>query len=542
MAGVEIHANVAATLFSTRFISEGPPPLQVLITLSLAGLMALFAANLGPRGAWIAPCLVGCIYMLANAWALFAHGLLLPVTAPILAGLVSFSGAAVNRMASQQRFARSLRADAARAMLHDAVTGLPNRRWIRSSLSAAISGGHDASRPCAVLVIHLERLKDVNETLGHQAGDAVLRHVGDRLREALPPAASLARHAGNEFAVLLPGFGTAAAVQAAKRVIDLLKSPVRIHDQDVTIGASVGVVSYPQHGEDPDTLLRRAELAMYAAKHTRGSCAVYSNAHEQEVAARLALVGALRRAVEHEELVLYYQPKIECRSRRLVGVEALLRWQHPEFGLIGPDRFVALAEETGLIGALTRWVVSTAVRQARAWMEVGLEIPVAVNLSALDFQETDLPPLFADLLAHWNVPARLLSVEITEGALLTDPTHAQDVLNRLAHIGVTAALDDFGTGYSSLGYLKQFPVHELKIDRSLVTDILREPRDRTIVRSTVDLGHSLGLVVVAEGVEDAETLTLLDSLGCDVAQGFFLGRPMHTPDLAAWLLESRLAA
>jgi predicted signal transduction protein with EAL and GGDEF domain len=362
------------------------------------------------------------------------------------------------------------------------------------------------------------------------------------MREVLPPAASLARHAGNEFAVLLPGLGVAAATQVARRVIELLKAPVRIHQEDVAIGASVGVVSYPEHGADPDTLLRRAELAMYAARRSRGACAVYSVDHEQEVAARLALVGALRRAVEREELVLYYQPKIECRSRRLIGVEALLRWQHPDFGLIGPDRFVALAEETGLIGSLTRWVVGTVVRQSRAWLDLDLDIPVAVNLSALDFQETDLPALFADLLTRWSVPAGMLSVEITEGALLTDPVHAQDVLKRLEHIGVTAALDDFGTGYSSLGYLKQFPVHELKIDRSLVTDIMLEPRDRTIVRSTIDLGHSLGLVVVAEGVEDADTLAMLDALGCDAAQGFFLGRPMSAADLADWLQATNLAA
>jgi diguanylate cyclase (GGDEF)-like protein len=542
MAGVEIHANVAATLFSTRFMREGPPVVQVLINLSLAALLALFATNLGGRGAWIAASLVGCVYLVANAWALSAYGLLLPLTAPILAGLVAFSGAAVNRVSTEQRFARGLRADVARATLHDPLTGLPHRLWIRNKLSAAVQLGLGETKPCALLLIHLERFRDVNETLGHQAGDAALRHLADRLCEALPPAASLARHAGNEFAVLLPGLGAAAAALVAKRVIDLLKSPVFLHTEDVTIGASVGVVSYPEHGEDPDLLLRRAELAMYAARRTRASCSVYSVNQELEVAARLALVGALRRAVEHEEFVLYYQPKMECPTRRLVGVEALLRWQHPEFGLIGPDRFVTLAEDTGLIGSLTRWVVGTAVRQSRDWLDADLDIPLAVNLSALDFQETDLPALFADLLARWNVPARMLRVEITEGALLTDPIHAQDVLKRLERIGVTAALDDFGTGYSSLGYLKQFPVHELKIDRSLVTDIMLEPRDRTIVRSTIDLGHSLGLVVVAEGVEDADTLTLLDRLGCDVAQGYFLGRPMSAAGLAEWLRETTLAA
>jgi EAL domain-containing protein (putative c-di-GMP-specific phosphodiesterase class I) len=280
---------------------------------------------------------------------------------------------------------------------------------------------------------------------------------------------------------------------------------------------------------------------MDAAKQSRGSYAIYSADQEREAAERLALIGTLRLALERDELVLFYQPKIECRSRRLVGVEGLARWQHPELGLVGPDRFIGLAEETGLITDLTRWALNAAASQARAWLDAGLDVPIAVNISALDVQDVHLPTFVADLLARWSIPSRLLTVELTEGALLANPALAVDVLQRLGQLGVTVALDDFGSGYSSLGYLKQFPVRELKIDRSLVSDIVREPRDRTIVRSTIELGHDLELIVLAEGVEDAATLQLLDTLGCDLAQGFLIARPMPGAVLAHWAREWALA-
>jgi diguanylate cyclase (GGDEF)-like protein len=472
----------------------------------------------------------------ANAWALYAFGLLLPLSTPILAGLVALSGAAGYRVASEQRFARSLQAEVAYGAVHDSLTGLPNRAWTHVRLDELLAARVHTD-PCGLLLVDLDHFKEINETLGHQAGDALLSKVGQRLRTALPSGAALARHGGDEFALLLPGLDLTASSQAAARVTEVLASPILVNGHEVHVGASIGVVAFPEHGHDADTLLRRAELAMYAAKHTAGSQAIYSADQDRQAADRLALVGALRQAIDGEQFVLYYQPKIECRSHRLAGVEALARWQHPELGLVGPDRFIGLAEEIGLIGSLTRWALSAALRQTRAWLDAGLELPVAVNLSAFDVQERDMPTVIADLLVRWGVPARLLSVEITEGALLADPALALDVLQRLEQLGVVAALDDFGSGYSSLGYLKQFPVHELKIDRSLVSDIVREPRDRTIVRSTIDLGHSLGLVVVAEGVEDAATLLLLDTLGCDLAQGFFLGRPMPAANLPAWMRE-----
>jgi diguanylate cyclase (GGDEF)-like protein len=535
MAGVEIHANVAATLFSTRFLAEAPLPLDILIILSLAVLMALCATNLGGPAAWFAPCLALCAYVAGDAWALYARGLLLPLSTPMLAGLVSLSAAAAQRVASEQRFARRLRADVAYGASHDILTGLPNRAWFQLRLGEAIVAARQLTLPCALLLVDLDRFKEINETLGHQAGDALLCEVGRRLTGVLPAHGMVARHGADAFVLLLSGSDAAAAVHVAAQVTEVLTPPILLDEQEVLVGASIGVAAYPEHGLDPDTLLRRAELAMYAAKHTRGSHAIYSADQDRQSSERLALVGTLRKAIEGDQLVLYYQPKIDCRSGQLVGVEALARWQHPQLGLVQPDRFIGLAEETGLIAQLTRWALSEALRQARAWLDVGLEIPIAVNLSAFDVQEAQMPTVIADLLGRWNVPARLLTVEITEGALLADPALALDVLQQLERLGVVAALDDFGSGYSSLGYLKQFPVHELKIDRSLVSDIAHQPRDQTIVRSTVELGHSLGLIVVAEGVEDAPTLAMLKTLGCDLAQGYFIARPMPAASLMEWV-------
>jgi diguanylate cyclase (GGDEF)-like protein len=544
MAGVEIHANVAATLFSTRFLGDAPLAADTLIIVSIAVLMALCAAKLSSPAAWIAPGLVLGAYVAGAARALYAQGLLLPFSTPILAGLVSLSAAAANRVAREQRSARTLRADVAYTAVHDTLTGLPNRAWLQVHLGEAIATAQHLGQPCALLLVDLDRFKEVDETLGHHVGDTVLREVALRVSRVLPARATVARHGGDEFVLLLAGFDAASAVQAAERVTAVLQVPMLLNGQAVPIGASIGVVAFPEHGLDAETLLRRAELAMYAAKRTRGSHAIYSADQDRQAAERLALVGALRQALEAGprsaalhgagELVLYYQPKVECRSRRLVGVEALVRRQHPQLGLVAPDRFIGLAEETGLIAPLTRWVLSAALAQARAWLDAGLEIPIAVNLSAFDVQDAHTPTVIANLLTRWNVPARWLSVEITEGALLADAALALDVLQQLQHLGVVAALDDFGSGYSSLGYLKQFPVHELKIDRSLESDIVDQPRDRTIVRSTIDLGHSLGLVVVAEGVEDAATLTMLGDLGCDLAQGFFIARPMPATGLTNW--------
>jgi EAL domain-containing protein (putative c-di-GMP-specific phosphodiesterase class I) len=275
---------------------------------------------------------------------------------------------------------------------------------------------------------------------------------------------------------------------------------------------------------------------MYVAKQTRGGYALYAPYQDQSSSERLTLVGALRRAIADDELTLYYQPKVDCRSGAVAGVEALVRWQHPQQGLIPPDRFIPLAEQTGLIRPLTRWVLTSAIRQTRAWHDQGLMLSVAVNLSAHDLQDADLPRWVGELLERWNVSAEWLKLELTESALMSDPAQALEVLTALCDLGARIAIDDFGTGYSSLGYLKRLPAHEIKIDRSFVADMAAQERDQAIVRSTIDLGHNLGLAAVAEGVEDQQTLELLGGLGCDLAQGFYLSRPLPAASVAAWCL------
>ena len=309
-------------------------------------------------------------------------------------------------------------------------------------------------------------------------------------------------------------------------------------DREVTVSASAGIVLRPEDGDSAETLLRRAELAMYSAKHSHSVFARFTPELDRHSAERLAMIGALRQATQREELVLFCQPKVDCHSGTLAGVEALVRWQHPEHGLILPDRFIGLAEEAGLISLITRWVLNAALLHIRSWLDAGLEVPASVNLSAHDFDDPQLPGIVAELLEHWAVPARLLTVEVTETAVLEDPARAMDVLSRLGAHGVRASLDDFGTGYSSLSAIQRLPLQEIKIDRSFVRDMALAHRDRAIVRSTIELGHSLGLRVVAEGVEDEATFRLLTELGCDQAQGYVFARPLPAEELLSWMRES----
>jgi diguanylate cyclase (GGDEF)-like protein/PAS domain S-box-containing protein len=418
--------------------------------------------------------------------------------------------------------------------LHDGLTGLPNRMLLQDRLAQAIRMSERDGRPFALCVIDLDRFKDVNDTLGHLAGDQLLQEVAFRLRQTLRASDTVARLGGDEFALVLPDADAGAAMLAAEKVVEALAASLVLEGHEVAVGASAGIAVFPEHGGDADTLLRKADVAMYVAKQTRGGYALYMPDQDQSSSERLTLVGALRRAIVDDELTLYYQPKVDCRSGAVAGVEALVRWQHPQQGLIAPDRFVPLAEQTGLIRPLTRWVLNAAVRQARAWHDEGLMLSVAVNLSAHDLQDAQLAHWITTLLARWDLRPQWLKLELTESALMSDPAQAMQVLTELCELGVRIAIDDFGTGYSSLGYLKRLPAHEIKIDRSFVADMAGQERDRAIVRSTIDLGHNLGLAAVAEGVEDQCTLDLLGGLGCDLAQGYFLSRPLPATQVSAW--------
>jgi EAL domain-containing protein (putative c-di-GMP-specific phosphodiesterase class I) len=301
------------------------------------------------------------------------------------------------------------------------------------------------------------------------------------------------------------------------------------------VEASIGLAVYPDHGGDADELLRHADIAMYIAKETHAGFVLFDPRQDQHSPRRLALLGELRRGIEQGQLVLHYQPKVDAHPGQVLGVEALVRWQHPQHGLVPPDEFIPLAERTGLIAPLTHYVLDAALCQCRVWRQAGHELSVAVNVSARRLLDLEFPDEVASLLARWHVPARLLVVEITESAIMTDPQHALQVLSRLYDMGVQVAIDDFGTGYSSMAYLKNLPVHELKIDRSFVAQMTSSNRDAIIVRSTVDLGRNLSLRVVAEGVEDQGTWRELDALGCDVVQGYYISRPVPADDLLSWL-------
>ena len=420
--------------------------------------------------------------------------------------------------------------------LHDALTGLPNRTLFQRELASVIE---PPTAKAAVLLMDLDGFKEVNDTLGHHAGDLLLRDVAGRLERALEGTGVVARLGGDEFAVLLPGVGgELAAKTVAHEVLTVLRQQTTVEGVRVDIGASIGIALCPAHGREAHGLLRRADIAMYAAKDMHSPIQIYSAERDFHSPQRLALVGELRSTLEHGELRVVYQPKADLRTGRVVGVEALARWHHPERGFVPPDEFVPVAERSGLIQPLTRHVLRTALTQCRAWRLGGDSLSVSVNLSARSLLP-DLPADVARVLGETGVAANALTLEITESSIMADPTHTGHVLEELSAMGVSVAIDDFGTGYSSLTYLKRLPVDEIKIDKSFVLGMSRDEDDAAIVRSTVDLGRNLGLRVVAEGIEEAETWSALRTLGCDMAQGYFLSPPLTAAELDAWLPTHR---
>jgi diguanylate cyclase (GGDEF)-like protein len=422
---------------------------------------------------------------------------------------------------------------------HDALTGLPNRVLFTDRLDQALASSALTGRAVAVLLIDLDRFKEVNDTLGHHHGDLLLSQIGPRVQAVLDDGHVLARLAGDEFAVLLPDVAEAGVYLVANGVLAALHASFTLDDLTVDLEASIGVAIAPQHGHDTEAVLRHADSAMYTAKEARAGIAVYDPARRGPAPMRLVLLGDLRRALDRtDELVLHYQPKVELTGERLSGVEALLRWQHPDRGLVQPLEFIPAAENTGLIHRLTTHVLTLAIGQIRCWLDQGYRVPVAVNLSARCLQDSTLPARIAQLLRRHDVPATLLRLEVTESAVMLDATRSLTVLNALHDLGIRLSIDDFGTGYSSMAYLKRLPVDELKIDRSFVLGMTSDHDDAVIVRSAVDLGHNLGLTVVAEGVETGRHVHDLAGLGCDVVQGYHYARPMPPAELTSWLART----
>ncbi len=419
--------------------------------------------------------------------------------------------------------------------LHDALTGLPNRVLFRDRVDQAVYAARRQARSFALLLLDLDRFKDLNDTCGHHYGDLLLQQLSHRLRGLLRPSDTVARLGGDEFAVVLPDADEPGAVFVATKIRQALATPFQLDDQTFRIDASIGIALYPHQGHDITTLLRHADVAMYLAKRGSTGHQVYAAEQDQYSPARFQLTNDLRQALDGTGLLLDYQPKVDVRSGAVAGVEALLRWQHPTRGLLHPDDFIPLSEHTGLIKPLTSWVMSEIVRQQRVWRDAGLQLDIAVNLFASSFQDWELVETLTRLLPASATAGPTLTLEITEGAVMTDPVRATEILTRLHQLGVRIALDDFGTGYASLTHLKRLPLDEVKIDRSLVMDMREQEDNAYIIRSVVDLSHNLKRTVVAEGVEDQETLDLLSGLGCDLAQGYFFSKPLPGPDLERWI-------
>lgn len=419
----------------------------------------------------------------------------------------------------------------------DPVTTLPNRAALKEALAKALEAAAHQHHPLAVLLVEIGRYQEISDTLGYHEGDALLLAMAGRLQERLA-AHVVARVGEDEFAFWRFPLGAEDALQFASALSRELCEPVELGGLAIDAHVHVGVAMFPGHGCCPDELLRRAKIAAVQARQLAGKCALYKGAADQESRRRLALVSDLRRAIDSDELRLYCQPKVDIVSGDVVGAEALVRWAHPERGEISTGEFVALAEHAGLIMPLTRWVLDAAFRQAHAWFLKGFAYPLSVNLSAQDLRDPRLVDRISGLFSTWAIPPSLIQFELTESAMMEDPGGALDSMQRLKALGVDLFVDDFGTGYSSLSYLQRLPVSALKIDQSFVAGMLANAGSAAIVRSTIELGHNLGLAVVAEGVESEPLWNGLRELGCDTAQGYYVGRPVPVAEFTGWVDHS----
>lgn len=425
---------------------------------------------------------------------------------------------------------------------HDSVTDLPNRVLFCDRVTQAISLSRREKKKIAIILLDLDRFKEINDTLGHLNGDRLLKLVAMRLESVLRESDTLARFGGDEFAILLTGITDDEVVSlVASKIQRSLTSPFILDELTLDVQASAGIVIFPEHGEDSDTLIQRADVAMYVAKQGNKGSVIYKKELDQHSPHRLTLMGELRQAIENDDLLLHFQPQIRASSNKPIGVEVLVRWQHSIHGLMPPDDFIGLAERTGLIKPLTRWVLKHALQKGALWHSSGLKVNLAVNLSAKNLLDPDFPEMLTGVILSTEFPKDYLLLEITETAIMADPELALDVLNRIADMGVRISIDDFGTGYSSLSYLKKLPVSELKIDKSFVKDMMSNKNDAAIVKATIDLAHNLDLEVVAEGVEDEATMEKLHSLSCDIYQGYYFSRPVPSKEIQAWFQTNQLA-
>jgi len=435
------------------------------------------------------------------------------------------------RMRTQHRAAQ---ATIARLAYFDTLTGLPNRTRLIELLQDAMEAAKNRRHAIALLHLEVGRFREINKLLGYRAGDELLQELAHRLAHCCTGKETLARVGEAEFALMIPNGGADHATRVAKRLLQTLRAPVHVAGLALDAKVGIGIALFPGHAVEAEVLIRRANAAMHLAQPVTGGYATYTSGLEQEHTRRLALMGDLHRAIEENELRLFCQPKVEIASRMQCGAEALVRWEHPRLGMISPAEFVKLAEQAGTITPLTHWMLEAVFSQSYAWQEAGGTRPLAVNLSVHDLYSPGLIDRISGLFSTWGISPEMIQFELTESALMTDPESALDTLARLKHLGVTLLIDDFGTGYSGLSYLQRLPVDGIKIDQSFVRPMLISADSEVIVRSTIELGHNLGMKVLAEGVESQEIWERLASLGCDTAQGYLISKPIPVDQLLGW--------
>jgi diguanylate cyclase (GGDEF)-like protein len=526
-AGLIVHLLTALPNASGGFAPRDLPAILLgasaffLVNNSLAGTASALAADrpivrtlVDDTGeqAWTAAMLLGLapvVALTADFSVLLLPWLLLPIIAVYRGGQAALFQHQAN---------------------HDALTGLPARRSFLESAADAVRTAKRTGAPATLMVLDLDAFKQINDTLGHHRGDHLLRLVAPRLRDAVGDAGTVGRLGGDEFGVVLPGADADEAVKIAAAIETAFAEPCDIEGLELRVRGSIGYACHPGHGDDVDLLLRRADAALYAAKRNRSGVEPWAPGYEVTNPDTLGIAVELSRALDQQQIVVYYQPKVGLADGRITGVEALVRWIHPEKGLIPPDEFIPYAERTGLMRRLTSYVLEAALRHRSGWASLGIDLQVAINVS-VSLLDRELPAEVERLLDLWSTDGGHITLEITESTVMADPVLAARVLGELERLGVRLSIDDFGTGYSSLAYLKNLPVNEIKIDRAFVDTMVSEPSDAMIVRSTIDLGHNLGLAVVAEGIENEETWSALRDLGCDYAQGYFMSKPVPPEDV-----------
>jgi len=421
---------------------------------------------------------------------------------------------------------------------HDSLTGLPNRLWFEECLEDMIRKSKSKGEHFSVVLVGIQRFSEINNTLGHEVGDGLIRLIGERLHSIVKRQDSIARLASDEFILLMPGAAIEEANSITKRFLFSFEEQYRVKDLYIDVPAHIGISCYPDHGEDASTLMQKADVAMFLAQQNPGRSAIYDAEKDPYNSRQLTMMGELRQGLQADDFSLYFQPKIDIALGRITQVESLIRWIHPEYGFMPPDDFIPQAEQTGYIQQLTSWVLNKAIKECSRWQENGIHLTTAVNLSTKDLLNPHLPDIVAGLLKKYHLSPDKLVLEVTESAIMQDYDLALATLTALSDMGLSLSVDDFGTGYSSMGYLNKLPVNELKIDKSFVQNLASKHDDEVIVRSIIDLGHNLGMKVIAEGVEDQESMDILKKYGCDMAQGYLMSRPLALQDFIDWLETS----